>query len=713
MSSGKIKTMPFLPHVRFRTSLDEKLTTSLEIGFYHHKYQPQWVVKPDAHRALEQLKKTDDCIQTLYKPEGEPEEWNGFVIYLAQLWQTEQLAGVCPGQPRRAGKGFRQKYDLYPLLCAYLDEPAYRAVEKTAKSWKRLKTYTWEHWFFQVQDIINNPHEIIKIVENFLRAAQESQGKVSMEFYFKRAFEYKILEGLEQFGISRASDWRLLCMAKESELRQSLQTQGISDLLIERYIFAWDYFKSVYKDNRVNHPRRKKGDRWPNPHREDYVEVSRYYNQEKELTGVPLAVFQDTPSSPEQIAQWMQESVQALRNSTLLDEVNINNPEILDQLSLQKSMVPTVSSCNSSDLLVNVQGILTESLAELNTRFDQAIAQGEKPDYIVKILPLRYGIGLSQQDVGQIFGVHQSQISRRESDYIETLLSLFSQWLADKKGISLERMNQDLEQWLLGGYTHPKFSEKIQEFLTNNLAKSLSKPERALLENHYQKRKTIPQIASEQKLKIWEVEQALDRAKHPLRRVLCIGLWVETFTEKMLMQSYQDSLGSPNLLSDKILEGVATLTEEQQKIIRYVYGTDLSQEQVTQKLHCTANDLTRQLSASLKELQMILHLKLTELVTITVKTWLKSHYQTQVLPRFSTRYPEEYQLLTLYYQQRLKPRKIADRLSVGYHVTVEDVVNQLSQAEGLFLEAIQYWGQQQLAISLTEADLEKVLKKWF
>ncbi|AFY83852.1 hypothetical protein [Oscillatoria acuminata] len=705
--------MPILPHVRCRTSLNEKLTTSLEIGFSHNKYQPQWVVKTDAHRSLEQLKKTDDFIQTLYKPEGEPEDWNRFVIYLAQRWQAEQLAGVYPGQPRQRAKGFIKKYELYPLLCAYLDEPAYRAVEKTAKSWKRLKSYTWEHWFSKVQDIINTPHEIIRILENFLHAAQESQGKVSMEFYFKRAFEYKILEKLEQFGISRASDWRLLCMAKESELRQSLKTQGISDLMIERYMFSWDYFKSVYKDNRVNHPGRKKGDRWPNPHQEDYAEVSRYYNQEKELTGVPLAVFQDTPKSSEQIAQWMQESVQALRDSALLDEVNINNPDVLDRLSLQKSVVSPTSSSKSSDLLGNVQEILTENLEQLNSRFAQAIAQGEKPDYIVKLLPLRYGMGLSQQDVGQIFGVHQSQISRRESDYIETLLSLFCQWLADKKGISLERINQDLNQWLSGGYAHPKFSTPIQGFLIETMTKSLSKPERSLLEKHYQKQKTIPQIASEHKLKTGEVEQTLDRAKHPLRRVLCIALWVETSTEKLIRQSYQDSIHSPNLLSDKILEGVATLTEEQQKILRYVYGTQLSQEEVTQKLNCTANELTRQLTASLKELQMILHLKLTELVTTTVKTWLKSHYQTKVLPRFPSRYCEEYQLLTLYYQQRLKPRKIASRLSVGYHVTIEEVVNQLSQAEGLFLEAIQYWCQQQLAISLSEGDLEKVLKKWF
>ncbi|MCT7969180.1 hypothetical protein NG799_22960 [Laspinema sp. D1] len=705
--------MPILPHVRCRTSLDEKLTTSLEIGFYHNKYQPHWGVKTDAHRSLEYIKKTDDSIQNLYKAEGEPEDWNKFVIHLAQLWQAEQLAGVYPGQPRQRAKGWSKKHELYPLLCAYLNEPAYRAVEKTSKSWKRLKNYTWEHWFFQIQDIINNPQEIIRIVENFLRAAQESQGKVSMEFYFKRAFEYKILEKLEQFGISRASDWRLLCMANESELRQSLQKQGTSDLVMERYIFAWDYFKSVYKDNRVNHPGRKKGDRWPNPHREDFAEVSRYYNQEKELTGVPLAVFQDTTRSPEQIAQWMQESVQALRDSALLDEVNINNPDVLDHRRLQKSVVSPTSSSNPSDLLGNVQEILAKNLEQLNSMFAQAIAQGEKPDYIVKLLPLRYGLGLSQQDVGQIFGVHQSQISRRESDYIETLLSLFCQWLADKKGVSLERINQDLEQWLSGGYSHPKFSTQIQELLMETLAKSLSKPERTLLEKHYQKQKTISQLASEHKLKNWEVEQALDLAKHPLRRVLCLALWVETSTEKLIRQSYQDSIHSPNLLSDKILEGVATLTEQQQKILRYVYGTQLSQEEVTQKLNCTPNDLTRQLTVSLKELQIILHLKLTELVTTTVKTWLKSHCQTQVLPRFSSRYCEEYQLLALYYQQRLKPRKIASRLSVGYQVTVEEVVNQLSQAEGLFLEAIQYWCQHQLAVSLTQGDLEKVLKKWF
>lgn len=705
--------MTILPQVRFRSSLDEKLTTSLQVGFYNQKYQPKWVKNTQATRSLDEIKKTDELIQKIYKSECGPEDWNGLVIYLAQLWQAEQLSRVCPGPQRHEGKGFGKKCEVYPLLSAYLDEPAYRAVEKTSKSWKRLKTYTWDYWFSLVKDIINTPNEIVKIVDNLLRAAQESQGKVPIEFYFKQAFVYKILNQLEQFGISRASDWRLLCMAKESELRQSLKKQGISELLIERYIFAWDYFKEVYQDNRVNHPHRKKGDRWPNPHQEDYAEVARYYNQEKELTGVPLAVFQDTPQTPEHIEQWMQESVQALRNSALLDEVTINNPDLLDTLTLNKSGVQPTFHSNGSYVFSNFQEVLTEQLNQLNSRFYQAAAQGEKPDYILKILPLRYGLGLSQQDVGQIFGVHQSQISRRESDYIETLISLSCQWLAEKKGMNLEGVNDDLEQWLLQGYIHPALSPKIQDFLMKTLEKSQSKSERSLLEKHYQQQKTIHQIASEHKLKPGEVQQSLEMAKHPLRRVLCIALWLETSTSKLLVKSDQDSIHSPNLLSDKILEGVASLSEDQQKVLRYTYGTELSQEEVTQKLHCTVDELNRNLSASLEELQIILHLKLTELVTLTVKTWLKRHYQTRILPRFPARYSEEYHLLTLYYQQRLKPRKIADCLSVGYQMTADQVVNQLAQAEGLFLQEIQYWCQQKLEISLGEADLEKVLKKWF
>ncbi|MGL5196041.1 MAG: sigma factor-like helix-turn-helix DNA-binding protein [Chroococcales cyanobacterium] len=706
--------MPILPHLRFRTSLMEKLTTSIQVGFYHQTYQPQWVVNPEAVHALEQLQKNDQLFQNISQPDCGPEDWNRVGIDLAQLWRVQQLAGVAPRQPGRGTKGFSKKGELYSLLCAYLDEPAYRAVENTSKSWKLLKNYTWEHWLCLVQDIINTPNELIKIVDNLIQLAQTKQNKIPVQTYFKKAFVNKIRENLEKFGISRASDWRLLCMAKESELRQALKKQGISDLLIERYIFAWDYFKSVYEENRVNHPRRKKGDRWLNPQIEDYAKVAQSYNQEKELIGVPLSVFQDCSKTPEQIEQWMQESVQALRKSALIDEVNINSADLLDKLKVHRSVMPPSDGANPSDLWGNVQAILTQPLQEINSRLTEAIAQGEKPAYVAKILPLRYGIGLSQQEVGQIFGVHQSQISRRESDYLESLLSWFCQWLADKKGMGLERVYHDLEQWLSGGDFAPQLSPNIQEILTATLAKSVGKSECSLLKKHYQKHKSIPQLAKEHQLKLKEVEQALDRAKDPLRRVLCIGFWVETSTPKLLQQSYQDSLSSPTPLSDKILEGVEQLTEEQQKLLRYVYGTRFSQEEIAQKLHCSPDALKRQLSASLEDLQIILHLKLTELVTTTVKRCLKCHYQTQVLPRFPAQYPEEYQLLTWTYQHRWTPQKIAKhRGSIGYSVTVDEVVNQLSQAEGLFLEDIQSWCQQTLEVSLGEGALEKVLKKWF
>ena len=706
--------MPILPHLRFRTSLMEKLTTNIQVGFVHKTYQPNWVVNPEAVHGLEQLQNNDELFQNIGQPDCGREDWNSMVIYLAQLWRVQQLAGVAPRPQKRGTKGGSKKGEFYSVLCAYLDEPAYRAVKNTSTSWNLLKSYTWEHWLCLVQDLINNPNELIKIVDNLLRLAEVKQNKVPVETYFKKAFVNKIRENLEKFGISRASDWRLLCTAKESDLIQALKKQGISDLWIDRYIFTWTYFKSVYEDNRVNHPRHKKGDRWPNPQFEDYAEVSRYYNREKELIGVPLSVFQDCSKTPEQIEQWMQESVQALRKFTLIDEVNIDSADLLDKFKVQRSGMPPSDDANPSDLWGNVQAILTQPLKEINSRLTAAIAQGEKPAYVAKILPLRYGIGLSQQEVGQLFGVHQSQISRRESDSLESLLSWFCQWLADKKGIDLERVNDDLEQWLSGGDLANQLSPTLQKILTTTLAKSVGKLERSLLANHYQKHKSLPQLANKHNLTIPEVEQALERGKEPLRRVFCIGLWVETSTPKLLQQSYQDSLSSPTPLSDKILEGVQDLTEDQQKIIRYVYGTQFSPEEIAQKLHCSPDALQRQLSASLEELPMILYLKLTELITTTVKKCLKCHYQSQVLPGFSTQYPDEYQLLTWTYQQGWTPRKIAKHHgSMGYAVTVDEIETQLSLAEGLFLEDIQYWCQQTLEVFLSEGALEKVLKKWF
>lgn len=704
--------MPILPRIRSRDSVGEKLTTSLEMTASSKGVQAKWKTNSAAIRSLEHLKKNDPIVNHFCQSELELETGNQLAIYLTELWVKEQFCD-CQSASESGMVCQCKKLGIYPLLSAYLNESAFRAVEKTAKSWSRLKSYTWDYWFSKVQEVINTPTEISSILDNFLKLTRESDNSVAMEAYFKKAFKFKILAELEKFGISRASDWRLLYMIKESQLRESLAKKGCSSDEVERRMFAWEHFKTVYKDNWVNNPNRPHGDRWATPQTEYYAEAARYYNDEKDLLEAPLAAFSDRSRTAKEIEIWMKESVEALRDGAFFDELSIGNPYGLDKVAANTAYREDCSPNDRSSCLQDFEPILSEALDKLNGRFQQAIARGEKPDYTVKILPLRYAMGLSQQDVGKNFSVHQSQISRRESEYIEILLSLFCQLIAQKAGISLESVDRNLEEWLLRRDRHPDLSPIIQKLLEIPLAKPVVKTDKAILEKHYVKGKSIAQIASQGKLTVSEVESAIASAKQPLQRVLCIGLLLEKCTVTLLTSAYRASISSPDSLSEKILEAVGCLTEEQQKIVRYTYGARLSVSEVSKRLNCTSESVETHLAEALSQLQIDLHLKFAEFVTDTVKNWLKRHYQALVIPGFQEEYGEEYEILKLYYGERLKPQKIANRLSIGYQMSVDEVEAQLEKGERRLQEGIRSWCERKLEISLDDRELDKILKKWF
>jgi DNA-directed RNA polymerase specialized sigma subunit len=706
--------MPILPPIRLRSSLDEKLTTWLDFVSVNNNSKLRWIAKPEACHVLDRLKEHDEVVRAFYQTPPQRSDWNQLATYLVETWAAEYSAMGWKRLQKNAEKygSAQQLNPLQLLLSAYLDEAAYRAVEQTAASWYRVKSYTWEDWFYTVRGIINDPEQLGKIVENFLKARQEEQ-KPICEKYFQGAFAHKIVGELEKFGVKRASSWRLLCKANPTEIREALSKQGLTPDEIGCRLFAWSYFTEVYQENRVNHPDRKVGDRWPEPHAEDYEEVAIYYNTEKELLSAPLEVFSDRERTCAEIQTWLEECINALRDSPLVVEFNLKDKGQLENAVPRSELGSRNSETYRRSYFQEVEGMLVAEVEKLDGTIKQAIARGEQKDYTVKILPLRYGVGLSQTVLAKKFGVNQAQISRREAEYLEHLLYVFCVWIGDGAGISLADVKNSLEQWLKGGNSGD-FSDSLQGALSQTFHKMDFKKQRNILQLRYQQKKSDRQIARHLKLpRVKQVMERLTVAKRPLERVILIHFWLSDAWEMLLLQAYQNSVKGLDSLSEKVLEAVGNLDVEQQKLLRDIYGVRRSVAEVSAKLDCPGEILQEKIKITHNHLQGRLYEKVTEFIIGSVKNLLKCHYQPLVMAGFTAKNPEGYELLQLYYRERLNARKIADRLSIARPVTVEEVVAQQSQAETQLLEEIRAWCATHLQVSLGDRELKKVLKKWF
>ncbi|MBD2299601.1 XRE family transcriptional regulator [Nostoc sp. FACHB-190] len=244
-----------------------------------------------------------------------------------------------------------------------------------------------------------------------------------------------VLRNVTREHINWESPWHLLCdvdinsrrklQTAAERLKAALQSTGKQEPEISQYLFAWQYFIPVYKNNRVYHPQRQGGGKWPEPEFSDFVQTAQDYNSQRFQPGAPLQVAVGAAITPIMIQKWMNTCIEALQQSDQIKEVpyDANSNEQPDTASFNfweagETEAENAESLAAVDLILRSElELIEQNLAKIRSQIPTSYRQAVMP----LCYPHRLAL-LTQEQFASRMNVHQGTVSRYISKYIETPL---------------------------------------------------------------------------------------------------------------------------------------------------------------------------------------------------------------------------------------------------------------------------------------------------
>ncbi len=173
------------------------------------------------------------------------------------------------------------------------------------------------------------------------------------------------------------SPWHLLCdvdlnsrrkFNNERQKRQaSLFRQGITEPQVSQYIFAWQYFIPIYKNNRVYNSKTKNTTRWPESEQADFEEAARDYNTNRFQPDAPLQVSSGKEVTPELIQKWMNICIEALQHYPNLVEISRDADSYEKQYDQSDNPWEVLESeANQTDFIEQIDPVFKEEIKRID-----------------------------------------------------------------------------------------------------------------------------------------------------------------------------------------------------------------------------------------------------------------------------------------------------------------------------------------------------------
>jgi RNA polymerase sigma factor (sigma-70 family) len=318
-----------------------------------------------------------------------------------------------------------------------------------------------------------------------------------------------------------------LCKKSNKELKEALIRYGIFEPEVSRFLFARKYFRQVYQFNKIQNPATRSGQRWIEPDSNDFQEAAQYYNAEKSLAIAPHQVAIAKDVTREQLHEWMEICITALRNypqsitpSISLEVISTVSYEIEPSFSfyleIENSIFEQKSLCQRTD------EVLQQELLALN-------------DNQKEILYLYYGLGWNQKQIAAKFAVTQGAIARRlqtiERRLINAVYSLKQppQWVTEY-----------VTTWLKYNYETPDRSDLIHAALVTAIQR-LNAQSQNLLRLYYGQKLDTNAISKKLCLPLSIVKELLSQINYELESALLkeLDLIVRKFLDVWLNKQYQ------------------------------------------------------------------------------------------------------------------------------------------------------------------------------
>jgi len=310
-----------------------------------------------------------------------------------------------------------------------------------------------------------------------------------LKTYARPGMKTKTLEYLQvSKEVTGYSNWGRLKYLGKDNFEAALQAVNFSQSSIARCLLALYCFKKVYSPGD-----RTESKQLPPPDDTQWWSMVRMFNE--------LCPRQDLPpvSRPQEVKKLLAECLDAQAT-----RVKMRSPVAFDENILTELEGDMAES--DSDLPGELGREVSSILCQTLLRFP--------PDRQI-LLPLFYGLHLTQRTLGHIFDVDQGTISRRLKDCQKELLLAVRDWSLQHHSIALTQQQLSEAESHIHDWLTEKFQSLYHDFFQSTLLAEL--PDRMdLLRLHYGKQLKLAAVARELNLSPKAAQQQLTEVRQHL-----------------------------------------------------------------------------------------------------------------------------------------------------------------------------------------------------
>lgn len=382
-----------------------------------------WIIDPKLRRSMQ------NCMEQL--PEAQASE-NFWALYWHKRWKTQPTSLV------------------EAHLSAYLQETCYWSIQqiipRSAHPPGTLSDY------FQLA---------IAQVAKILKSCDPDQS-ATLKTYSRVAFGNIVRDALrQQQQIDLCNEWGLLLKISRKRLHESLQSAGLTDQTIARYLLAWTCFEAGYVLNNSGGIRKIQ-----RPNRATWDAIANLYNTQRQTELNPPG----EECTRETLEKWLLYCANQARSHLYPKVTSLNAPKLGQEAGELLDDVPDTAT---ESLLANaIAQEETETRQTQQTQLNTVLTSAlEQLDAEAKaLMQLYYRQGLTQQQIAQQLEMKQYTVSRRLSKARESLLLALTRWSKETLHISttsnvVKHISTVLEEWLqdyYGNLNHRSSKEASQ-----------------------------------------------------------------------------------------------------------------------------------------------------------------------------------------------------------------------------------------------------------
>ncbi len=565
-----------IPNPPQRSNNIDRFSTYLMVDSQQGLVVLQWVGEPRLRRNLQRYAAHDPHFARLLDAKDLEEQLEQFWINLA----------VNPPPPQEWEPANRQEL-AFKHLASYYESICHKAAKAIAYKHSQV---SWEEALTIARAFIYNPQKLADILRKY-----QIQGSAKRSTYLHEVLTRTIKS---ETSVGKYSYWRLICQISEIKLTHALETAHYKQTEISQILFARKYFTNVYVFSRVKGRRKRPGETWPIPESEDFAETANCYNAERLLPSAPPEVTSNPhPVTAEQIQRWMENCFEAVKEgkkleyqNLSLDELNANlGIEITDpKTAVENSAWPELGEEELTSAWSNqteeIKQRLETALKRCGNMIEVPLSEGHWLIDETKLLPLKYGFGLTQKQMAVLCGIKQCKVSRDlKNKYIKPLVEALTQ-LSQPEGWVYDYVTE----WLQKYFPSPNRADIIQAALVESL-KQLTVSERELLSLCYGEKLDFSIIGDRQGYSVNEVEAKLASIETQLHNSLlhCIGKWMKEYVNQWLHIFYRTPI------KQTLIHHLMALPSSIQESLQLYYKNSALPEQIEQCLEPDGAEVAR------------------------------------------------------------------------------------------------------------------------